>query len=128
MPAITSLGIGSGVDINSMVSQLVALERKPLDQMRAEASRLQTQVSSYGKLNSLFSTLQDASNKLASATLWAGTDFVTTAPAPITLPAPIATPFKTRARAPMNTSFSMTIGSDLPPDSESRRRSAGLIG
>lgn len=73
MPAITSLGIGSGLDINSMVSQLVALERRPLDAMRAEASRLQTQVSSYGKLNSLFSGLQDASNKLAGSALWART-------------------------------------------------------
>jgi flagellar hook-associated protein 2 len=73
MPAITSLGIGSGLDINSMVSQLVALERRPLDAMRAEASRLQTQVSSYGKLNSLFSSLQDASNKLADSALWART-------------------------------------------------------
>jgi len=73
MPAITSLGIGSGLDINSMVSQLVALERRPLDAMRAEASRLQTQVSSYGKLNSLFSSLQDASNKLAGSALWART-------------------------------------------------------
>jgi len=73
MPAITSLGIGSGLDINSMVSQLVALERRPLDLMRAEATRLQTQVSSYGKLNSLFSSLQDASNKLAGTALWART-------------------------------------------------------
>ena len=73
MPAITSLGIGSGLDINSMVSQLVALERRPLDAMRAEANRLQTQVSSYGKLNSLFSGLQDASNRLASSALWART-------------------------------------------------------
>ncbi|MDO8420142.1 MAG: flagellar filament capping protein FliD, partial [Rubrivivax sp.] len=73
MPAITSLGIGSGLDINTMVSQLVALERRPLDLMRAEATRLQTQVSSYGKLNSLFSSLQDASNKLAGSALWART-------------------------------------------------------
>jgi len=72
MPAITSLGIGSGVDINGMVEQLVALERRPLEQMRAEATRLQTQVSSFGKLSSLFSTLRDASNKLASASLWSG--------------------------------------------------------
>ena len=70
MPAITSLGIGSGVDINGMVEQLVALERRPLEQMRAEATRLQTQVSSYGKLSSLFSSLRDASSKLASAGLW----------------------------------------------------------
>lgn len=70
MATITSLGIGSGLDINSMVTQLVALERRPLEQMRTEATRLQTQVSSYGQLKSLFSTLQDASNALNNAPLW----------------------------------------------------------
>ncbi len=70
MPAITSLGIGSGVDINSMVSQLVAVESRPLVAMRDEAKSLQTQVSSYGQLSSLLGTLQTAANKLTSATLW----------------------------------------------------------
>jgi flagellar hook-associated protein 2 len=70
MPAITSLGIGSGVDINSMVTQLVALESRPLVQMRSEASALQTQVSSYGQLSSLFSSLQSAANKLTGSSLW----------------------------------------------------------
>ncbi len=70
MATITSLGIGSGLDINSIVTQLVALERKPLEQMRSEATRLQTQVSSYGQIKSLFSGLQDASNALNTATLW----------------------------------------------------------
>lgn len=70
MPAITSLGIGSGVDINSMVNQLVALESRPLGQMRARATELQTQVSSYGQLSSLFSALQTAAGKLTGASLW----------------------------------------------------------
>ena len=70
MPAITSLGIGSGLDINSMVSQLVALEGRPLEQMKTQATQLQTQVSSFGKLSSLFSALQTAANKLTSNTLW----------------------------------------------------------
>ncbi len=71
MPAITSLGIGSGLDINSMVSQLVALEGRPLEQMKSQASQLQTQVSSFGKLSSLFGTLQSAANKLTGNSLWA---------------------------------------------------------
>lgn len=70
MPAITSLGIGSGLDINSMVSQLVALEGRPLEQMKTQATQLQTQVSSFGKLTSLFSSLQSAANKLTSNSLW----------------------------------------------------------
>ena len=70
MPAITSLGIGSGLDVNTMVKQLVALESQPLVAMQNEAKSLQTQVSSYGQLSSLFGTLQSAANKLTSASLW----------------------------------------------------------
>ena len=70
MPAITSLGIGSGVDINSMVTQLVALENRPLVAMRSAATALQTQVSSYGQMSSLFGTLQSAANKLTGSSLW----------------------------------------------------------
>lgn len=64
MPALTSLGIGSGIDLNTMLTQLVALERKPLEQMKAEASKLQTKVSSFGQIQSLVSRVQDAANKL----------------------------------------------------------------
>jgi flagellar hook-associated protein 2 len=71
MPALTSLGIGTGTDLNSIVSQLVALERRPLQDMQRSATKLQTQVSSMGKLQSLFSTLQDTSNALTSNSLWA---------------------------------------------------------
>jgi flagellar hook-associated protein 2 len=70
MASITSLGIGSGVDVNTIVTQLVALESRPLSQMRSEASALQTQVSSYGQLSSLFSSLQTAASKLTNPGLW----------------------------------------------------------
>lgn len=70
MASITSLGIGSGIDINSMVTQLVDLERAPLKDMQSDATKLQTKVSSYGKIQSLFSAVQDTSNKLAGTSLW----------------------------------------------------------
>ena len=73
MPAITSLGIGSGADLNGLVTQLVAVERQPLQQMRTAASGLQTQVSSYGKLSSLLSGLQSNANKLITSALWSQT-------------------------------------------------------
>jgi flagellar hook-associated protein 2 len=70
MASITSLGIGSGLDLNSLVSQLTALQRKPLQQMDANARRLQGQVSSFGQVKSLFSGLQDAANRLTNPSLW----------------------------------------------------------
>lgn len=70
MATFTSLGIGSGLDLNTMVTQLVALERRPLQAMQTQANALQTQVSSFGKVSSLFSALQTASNKLTDAGVW----------------------------------------------------------
>jgi flagellar hook-associated protein 2 len=71
MATITSLGIGSGIDLNTMLTQLVAVERKPLEQMQAEASKLQTKVSSFGQIQSFVSRVQDAANKLkGTAGLW----------------------------------------------------------
>ena len=70
MATITSLGIGSGLDLNTIVTQLVALERRPIQQMQSHASQLQTQVSSFGQINSLMSSMQTAANALNDPTLW----------------------------------------------------------
>ncbi len=47
---ISSAGIGSGLDVNSIVTQLMALERKPIDLLDAAKTKLDTQLSSYGQL------------------------------------------------------------------------------
>jgi flagellar hook-associated protein 2 len=70
MATITSLGVGSGLDLNTIVTQLVALERKPLQQMQQKASDLNSKISLYGTVTSLFSSLQTASNKLTDPALW----------------------------------------------------------
>jgi flagellar hook-associated protein 2 len=70
MATITSLGIGSGIDANTIVQQLVALERRPLEQMQADARQINTRLSSMGQIQNLFSKLQDASSKLTGTNLW----------------------------------------------------------
>lgn len=70
---ISSTGIGSGLDVKTIVSQLVALERQPIDKLKTEQSSLQTKISSYGKVQSLMSTLRDASATLGRASLWTQT-------------------------------------------------------
>jgi flagellar hook-associated protein 2 len=69
-PSITSLGVGSGLDLNSIVTKLVAVERQPLGKMQSAANALQNKVSSFGQITSLFNTLKDASNALTDTTLW----------------------------------------------------------
>lgn len=70
MATITSPGVGSGLDVNGIVSQLVALERKPIEKLEEAASTIQTRISSYGRVQSLFSTLRDAAAVLGRSTQW----------------------------------------------------------
>lgn len=73
MATISSPGIGSGLDINSIVSQLVAIEKQPLKQLQTEATSLQTKLTTYGKLKSSLSALRDAASALTRATTWGQT-------------------------------------------------------
>ncbi len=68
--ALSSQGIGSGLDVNSIVSQLVAIEKQPLQALQTKAATLQSQVSLYGTVKSQASTLGDTSAILASASNW----------------------------------------------------------
>lgn len=70
--AISSPGVGSGLDIQSIVSQLVALEQKPLTQLQTAASSTKAKLSAFGQLKSQFANLQDQAAKLAGSTLWSG--------------------------------------------------------
>jgi flagellar hook-associated protein 2 len=67
---ISSTGVGSGLDVKSIVTQLVAIERQPLAQLKTKASSIQTQLSVYGKLKSQISALGDAATVLAGAGGW----------------------------------------------------------
>ncbi|MCB2028980.1 MAG: flagellar filament capping protein FliD, partial [Rhodoferax sp.] len=68
MATISSPGIGSGLDIKSIVSQLVAIEKQPLTQLQVQAATVQTRISAFGQIKSLVSTLSDAASRLGSLT------------------------------------------------------------
>lgn len=70
MATISSPGIGSGLDVKSIVSQLVALEKQPLTAMQVQAATIQTRISVFGQIKSLVSTLSDAAGTLASLTTY----------------------------------------------------------
>ena len=71
--AISSTGIGSGLDVSGIVTQLVALERKPIENLKTAASSIQTQISAYGKVQSMMSTLRDTAAALGKPGLWTQT-------------------------------------------------------
>ena len=68
--AISSPGLASGLDIKSIVSQLVALERAPLAPLQQKAAGLQSKLSIYGTIKSMVSALGDAAKKLADPKAW----------------------------------------------------------
>ncbi len=73
MATISSIGIGSGIDVNSIITQLVAVERVPLTHLQTESTALQTRLSTYGKMKSAMSALRDAAAVLAKADTWGQT-------------------------------------------------------
>ena len=70
-PTLSSPGIGSGLDVNSLVQNLVQAEQKPaqlrLDQREAT---LQTSLSAFGTLKGALGTLSDSLNALNGANLF----------------------------------------------------------
>ncbi len=72
MASISSIGVGSGLDVKSIVSQLVELEKRPLQKLEIQAATVNAKISAFGEVKSLVSTLSDAASKLTSVTGWNG--------------------------------------------------------
>ena len=70
MATISSPGSGSGLDIKSIVAQLVALEKAPLTQLDIKSATIQTKISAFGQIKSLVAPLSDAASTLNSLVTW----------------------------------------------------------
>ena len=57
---ISAPGVGSGLDVNSIVDQLMAIERQPLNRLESSKRDLEVQLSAFGKLNSALTSFQSA--------------------------------------------------------------------
>lgn len=69
---ISSIGIGSGLKVPDIISQMVELEKKPLAGLQTKAESIQTKLSTYAQIKSLTSTLSDAASKLTRDSGWNG--------------------------------------------------------
>ncbi len=70
MATISSTGIGSGIDVDSLISKLMSLQQQPITDITKKSTGLQTQLSVYGQVKSALSTLRDASAKLTNPSTW----------------------------------------------------------
>lgn len=81
---ISSVGIGSGLEVETIVKQLVALESKPIAALQTKASGINTQISAFSQLKSQISNLQDQVDKLAKPATWLGNTLTSSNSAQIT--------------------------------------------
>ena len=63
---ITAAGVGSGLDINGIVTQLMQLERQPVFKLQSNVREYESQLSAYGKIRSALSSFESAMNELGS--------------------------------------------------------------
>lgn len=65
MSTLTSLGIGSGLDVESIITKFMSIERRPISQLNSKESSVKSKISAFGTLSSLVSTLKDAATTLS---------------------------------------------------------------
>ena len=73
MAAISSLGVGSGLDLGSLVSGLIEAERAPATSRLAQKEQnLSAELSAFGLLRSSLSQFQNSLSDLQSSNAFAG--------------------------------------------------------
>lgn len=70
MASISSLGIGSGLDLNGLLDQLNEAERGKLKPIERQIETQQVKISAYGELKGALSGFQTAANALNDASLY----------------------------------------------------------
>lgn len=63
---VSSLGVGSGLDLSSLLTNLMQAEQQPLILNQQRQASYQAKISAYGSINSKLSALQNAANALKS--------------------------------------------------------------
>ena len=97
---ISFSGVGSGIDVDSLVTRLMAVERRPLDQLNTRKNRLNLQQTQVDNLVSRVTSLNTALKKITSPT-FGSTD-----------------PFTAKSAAVANKDLlGVTAGSDASPQS-----------
>jgi flagellar hook-associated protein 2 len=70
--SISSIGLGSTLPVEDIISKLTDLEKAPLKNLEAAATTITARVSAYANIKSLVSTLSDAAAKLTRDSGWNG--------------------------------------------------------
>ena len=78
--AISAPGIGSKLDVNSIITQLMDIERRPLTQLNNREISFQAKLSAFGSIRSALSQFQGAMSGLSFASRFEGASAASTDP------------------------------------------------
>jgi len=67
---ITSLGVGSNLDLSTLLTQLQTAESQPLVDLQSKQTSYTTKLTAYGQLSSVLSSFQSAASALSSPSLF----------------------------------------------------------
>lgn len=70
MATISSLGVGSNLDLNSLLASLSTAESQPIVALQKQQSSYNAKLTAYGTLQGVLSSFQAAATKLADASLF----------------------------------------------------------
>ena len=70
MSVITSLGVGSGLDLSGLLDQLESAERQKLEPLSLQRASYQTRISAFGQVKGALSAFQTAVEKLSEPSLF----------------------------------------------------------
>ena len=68
---ITSAGLGSGIDVESLITKLMSIERQPISKLQAKDKSYDTKLSAFGTLKSQLSSLQTAAESISTKSTYA---------------------------------------------------------
>ncbi len=72
MANVSSLGVGTGIDLASILTKLMAAESVPLTQLNTKQASYQSQLSAYGRIQSAVDKLATAAKNIGSTTTFKG--------------------------------------------------------
>jgi flagellar hook-associated protein 2 len=73
MASISSLGVGSNLDLNGLLDRLESAERQPLQQIKRQQASFTAKLTGFGTLRDALETLRNAAQRLTDAKLFSGT-------------------------------------------------------
>ena len=116
--ALAATGIGSNLDVTSIISQLMTLEQRPLTVLAQKQASLQTKISAFSAVKGALSTIQTSAQALSNADVFASrkatiadTSVATVAAGTTATPASYSIEVSSLARAQVTASTAFTNSS-----------------